>query len=102
MTQRAPRAKLPTMGLSTAAPVRPVLVPPDPGVAPMTATERITRDSLLRRLPLAHAVAVRLHEQGADDELIAVALDIEVEGVDPLLAIAHAKLRRLGWDAATM
>jgi hypothetical protein len=68
----------------------------------MTATERITRDALLRRLPLAHAVAVRLHEQGADDELIAAALDIEVEGVEPLMAIAHAKLRRLGWDSATV
>ena len=68
----------------------------------MTTTERITRDALLRRLPLAHAVAVRLHEQGAEDTLIAGALDIEVEGVDPLLAIAHAKLRRLGWDGATI
>jgi hypothetical protein len=68
----------------------------------MTTTERITRDALLRRLPLAHAVAVRLREQGADDELIAVALDIEVEGVDPLLAIADAKLRRLGWDSTAV
>jgi hypothetical protein len=68
----------------------------------MTTTERITRDALLRRLPLAHAVAVRLREQDADDELIAAALDIEPEGVEPLLAIAHAKLRRLGWDAATI
>jgi hypothetical protein len=64
----------------------------------VTPTERITRDSLLRRLPLAHAVAVRLREAGADDELIAVALDIEPEGVEPLLAIASAKLRRLGGD----
>ena len=64
----------------------------------MTPTERITRDSLLRRLPLAHAVAVRLREADADDELIATALDIEPEGVEPLLAIASAKLRRLGGD----
>jgi hypothetical protein len=64
----------------------------------MTPTERITRDSLLRRLPLAHAVGVRLREAGADDELIAAALDIEPEGVEPLLAIAAAKLRRLGGD----
>ena len=64
----------------------------------MTPTERITRDSLLRRLPLAHAVAVRLRESGSDDELIATALDIEPEGVEPLLAIAAAKLRRLGGD----
>jgi hypothetical protein len=56
----------------------------------MTPTERITRDSLLRRLPLAHAVAVRLREAGADDELIATALDIEPEGVEPLMAIAAA------------
>jgi len=64
----------------------------------MTPTERITRDSLLRRLPLGHAVAVRLREAGADDEMIAAALDIEPEGVEPLLAIAGAKLRRLGGD----
>jgi hypothetical protein len=64
----------------------------------VTPTERITRDSLLRRLPLAHAVAVRLREAGADDQLIATALDIEPEGVEPLLAIAAAKLRRLGGD----
>jgi hypothetical protein len=64
----------------------------------VTPTERITRDSLLRRLPLAHAVAVRLREAGADDELIAAALDIEPEGVEPLLGIAAAKLRRLGGD----
>jgi hypothetical protein len=67
----------------------------------VTPTERITRDSLLRRLPLAHAVAVRLREAGADDELIATALDIEPEGVEPLLAIAAAKLRRLGGDGRT-
>jgi hypothetical protein len=64
----------------------------------MTPTDRITRDSHLRRLPLAHAVAVRLREAGADDELIATALDIEPEGVEPLLAIAAAKRRRLGGD----
>jgi hypothetical protein len=64
----------------------------------MSPTERITRDALLRRLPLGHAVAVRLREAGADDDLIATALDIEPEGVAPLLAIAEAKLRRIGGD----
>jgi hypothetical protein len=75
----------------------PTAAHPDP-TDTVTPTERITRDSLLRRLPLAHAVAVRLSEAGADDELIATALDIEPEGVEPLLAIAAAKLRRLGGD----
>jgi hypothetical protein len=49
----------------------------------------------LRRLPLAHAVALRMHEAGADEALIAAALAIEPEAVTPLLDLAHAKLDRL-------
>lgn len=46
----------------------------------------------LARLPAAHATALRLHEAGQPDEVIATALGIEVEGVAPLLAVAAAKL----------
>jgi hypothetical protein len=45
-------------------------------------------------LPLELAVALRLRDAGASDELIAAALAIELEGVGPLLAVAEAKLRR--------
>jgi hypothetical protein len=47
------------------------------------------------QLPEAHALALRLRDAGADDELIAVCLQIEPEGVGPLLRIAAAKLQRL-------
>lgn len=48
---------------------------------------------------MAHATALRLHDAGADDALIAKALGIEAEGVAALLALAEAKLdRALGLD----
>jgi hypothetical protein len=53
------------------------------------------RAEQLRHLPLAHAVALRMHEVGADDTFIAVALAIEPESVGPLLAIARAKAARI-------
>jgi hypothetical protein len=53
------------------------------------------RSELIRQLPLALAVALRLHEAGADDGLIAAALAIEPDGVAPLLDLARAKLDRL-------
>jgi hypothetical protein len=53
------------------------------------------RTEQLRRLPLALAVALRLHEAGADETLIAAALAIEPEGVGPLLQLARAKLDRI-------
>ena len=53
------------------------------------------RTEQVRRLPLAMAVALRLHEAGADGTLIASALAIEPEGVGPLLQLARAKLDRI-------
>ena len=44
-------------------------------------------------LPLALAVALRLHAAGASKDLIATALAIEPEGVSAFLAVAEAKLR---------
>lgn len=49
----------------------------------------------LRQLPLAHAVALRMADAGADEALIASALGIDPESVGPLLAIARAKAERL-------
>ena len=43
-------------------------------------------------LPRAYSLALRLESLGADTALIADCLDIEVEGVGPLLRIAHQKL----------
>jgi hypothetical protein len=59
----------------------------------------IDHDEILQRLPLALAVAMRLHEAGADPALIATALGIEPEGVGPLLSVARAKADRIERDA---
>ena len=50
---------------------------------------------LIRRLPLALAIGLRLHEAGAPDTLIATGLGIEPEGVPPMLELARAKLSRI-------
>ena len=53
------------------------------------------RLALTRRLPLMLGIAVRLRDAGADDAFIAAALDIDPEGVGPLMQVAEAKLRHL-------
>jgi DNA-directed RNA polymerase specialized sigma24 family protein len=60
----------------------------DPGM------ERRVRD-VLAELPVAYAVALRLHEAGAPPQAIAAALDVEPEAVPALLDIAWAKARAL-------
>lgn len=55
----------------------------------------MTTEEALERLPAAHAAALRLDGAGAGVAAIAVALDIEPEGVAPLLEVARAKLRRV-------
>jgi hypothetical protein len=55
----------------------------------------VDRDKQIRRLPLALAIGLRLHEAGAANALIATGLGIEPEGVPPMLELARAKLRRL-------
>jgi hypothetical protein len=55
----------------------------------------VQRQAAIADLPVALAIAVRLRGAGASDTLIATALAIEPEGVEPLLEVAEAKLRRL-------
>ena len=62
---------------------------------PSAYRARMDGCELIRQLPLALAVALRLREAGADDGLIAAALAIEPDGVAPLLDLARAKLDRL-------
>ena len=64
----------------------------DPGM------ERRVRD-VLAELPVAYAVALRLHDAGATPQVIAAALDVEPEAVPALLDIAWAKARALIDDA---
>jgi hypothetical protein len=55
----------------------------------------VERPDDLAQLPRAHALALQLHELGADDELIALCLEIDVEAIPPLLEIARAKLAHI-------
>lgn len=49
-------------------------------------------EQALAELSTAHSVALRLHAAGAEDQLIAAALAIPLEGVRTLLEVAEAKL----------
>jgi hypothetical protein len=60
----------------------------------------VDRLALTRRLPVMLGIAVRLRDAGAGDTLIAAALDIDAEGVGPLLEVAEAKLRHLAVTGA--
>lgn len=52
----------------------------------------MNRETALLELAAAHAVALRLHDAGAADESVALALDIPVTSVSCLLRLAQAKL----------
>jgi|HubBroStandDraft_1064217.scaffolds.fasta_scaffold22131_2 hypothetical protein len=53
------------------------------------------REAAISELPTAHAVAIRLRDNGADDATVAAALGIDAEEVPPLVTIAEAKLEAL-------
>lgn len=53
------------------------------------------RHEALRELPSAYAVALRMREHGADDHTISVALEVPVEAVGRLVAIAESKLQAI-------
>ena len=53
------------------------------------------RDDAIDELPSTYAVALRLHEAGASDEVIAVGLGTDPESVPTILELAHRKLDEL-------
>jgi DNA-directed RNA polymerase specialized sigma24 family protein len=53
------------------------------------------RAEALAQLPVAYAVALRLSELGVSTDVIAHAVGVEPDAVDPLLRLAHTKLREL-------
>jgi hypothetical protein len=55
----------------------------------------VDRSSAVRELPALHAVAIRLRDDGFDDHVIAVALQIDDVQVPTLLQIANRKLENL-------
>lgn len=55
----------------------------------------MTEDEAISELPLAYAVALRLRRAQQTDEAIARALGVDEMALEPLLAIAEAKLAEL-------
>lgn len=53
------------------------------------------RDRALAELSIAHAVALRLRDSGAGEQVIAAALAVPVESVRTLIEVAEAKLSAL-------
>ena len=53
------------------------------------------RPSAVRQLPVPHAVAIRLRDDGLDTHVIAVALAVDDDQVPTLLEIAERKLINL-------
>jgi DNA-directed RNA polymerase specialized sigma24 family protein len=53
------------------------------------------RSGAIQQLPVLHAVALRLRGIGLDDEVIAIALDIDIDQVPVLVQLAERKLERL-------
>lgn len=49
-------------------------------------------EAALRRLPDAHSLALRLRDAGVADEVICQYLQIELEGLDSVIELAHQKL----------
>ena len=53
------------------------------------------RDDAIEELPSTYAVALRLHEAGATDDVIAVGLGTDPDSVPTILELAHRKLAEL-------
>jgi hypothetical protein len=60
----------------------------------------VNHDEALDRLPAPYAVALRLHDWGAADEVIAVGLGIDPTAVPGLLDVARRKLLELAGPRA--
>jgi hypothetical protein len=56
-------------------------------------------DAWIEALPRAYRIGLRLRALGADNELIADCLEIDPDGVAPLLEIGDRKLRRAQREA---
>ena len=53
------------------------------------------RSTAIDRLPEAYATALRLQDEGHDDNAIAARLDLAPAAVGPLLRVAAAKLHNI-------
>jgi hypothetical protein len=50
------------------------------------------RAEFLQRLPLPYATALRLHDAGIDDEVIAECVGVDLDSLPTFMRVAHAKL----------
>jgi hypothetical protein len=55
----------------------------------------VDRSTAIDRLPDAYAAALRLQDEGHDDNAIAARLDLAPAAVGPLLRVASAKLHTI-------
>jgi|HubBroStandDraft_1064217.scaffolds.fasta_scaffold176686_3 hypothetical protein len=62
---------------------------------PIRTVTGVDRTTAVRELPALHAVAIRLRDDGFDDHVIAVALQVDDVQVPTLLQIANRKLENL-------
>ena len=58
----------------------------------MLLTALSDHEDALTELPVAYAVALRLSDAGASTQMIAQAVGVEIEAVEPMLRLARAKL----------
>jgi len=58
----------------------------------MAERRQLARTEAMRCLPGTYSLALRLRDAGLANELIAECVAVEPEALDPLLAIADAKL----------
>jgi hypothetical protein len=58
----------------------------------VVAARQLERVEAMRRLPSSYSLALRLHDAGLTNELIAECLAMEREALDLLLQVAEAKL----------
>lgn len=75
----------------------PASTPPVGGIVEGVAPARQTRDDALDRLPLPYSTALRLHDAGVKDAVIAECVGVEPEGLQTLMEIARAKLAATGY-----
>lgn len=62
----------------------------------MDADESESVSELVNQLPVSYRTALQLQASGMSHDAIAECLRIHPEGVDTILRLAEAKLRRLG------
>ncbi len=62
------------------------------------SARQLRRAEVIRHLPGAYSLALRLRDAGLDDELIAECLAVEREALEPLLDVAEAKLAAILGD----